>query len=86
MDTKQNYELQDQRVLLRPLEESDKEHLLPFALQEPELWQYSLINGAGEQGMERYFKHAMAVAISLDHGNHFGVGSQLPDNLKIMTK
>ena len=34
--TSENYVLEDDRVFLRPLEEKDFPHLLPFALAEPE--------------------------------------------------
>jgi RimJ/RimL family protein N-acetyltransferase len=46
--------LENDRVLLRPLAESDYEHLLPFALNEADLWKYSLISPAGEEGMRNY--------------------------------
>jgi|SRR5579871_1188104 len=50
----QNISLEDERVLLRPLQENDIEFLLPFALNEPETWYYSLISPAGEDGMKKY--------------------------------
>ncbi len=46
--------LEDERVLLRPLVATDIEHLLPFALNEADLWKYSLISPAGEEGMKNY--------------------------------
>ncbi|HVX26611.1 MAG TPA: GNAT family protein [Parafilimonas sp.] len=46
--------LEDDRVLLRPLEESDYENLLPFALNEKGLWFYSLIRPEGEEGLKNY--------------------------------
>lgn len=46
--------LENDRVLLRPLAESDYEHLLPFALNEADLWKYSLISPEGEEGMRNY--------------------------------
>jgi N-acetyltransferase len=46
--------LENDRVLLRPLAESDYEYLLPFALNEADLWKYSLISPAGEEGMRNY--------------------------------
>ncbi|MGV3630288.1 MAG: GNAT family N-acetyltransferase [Bacteroidota bacterium] len=51
--------LESPRVLLRPLEASDWEHLLPFALNEPETWQYSLISAAGEEGLKNYIRLAL---------------------------
>lgn len=45
-DYSKNYILQDERVLLRPLSTEDEQHLLPFSLEEPDLWKYSLVSGA----------------------------------------
>jgi N-acetyltransferase len=59
-DFKTDYRLENDRVLLRPLNENDLGHLLPFAIMEPELWQYSLISAAGEAGMKNYFHQALA--------------------------
>jgi RimJ/RimL family protein N-acetyltransferase len=52
-------ELEDERVLLRPLHLDDLEFLLPFAEQEPEIWQYSLVSAAGEMGMSSYVEYAV---------------------------
>ncbi|AYL95773.1 GNAT family N-acetyltransferase [Mucilaginibacter celer] len=49
-----NYILEDDRVTLRPLTADDPEHLLPFALNEPDTWNYSLTSAAGEDGMKAY--------------------------------
>ncbi|NCU04707.1 MAG: GNAT family N-acetyltransferase [Chitinophagaceae bacterium] len=46
--------LENDRVLLRPLTEDDYENLLLFALNEADLWKYSLISPAGEEGMKNY--------------------------------
>ena len=46
--------LEDDRALLRPLQTADLEFLLPFAMQEPDLWKYSIISPAGKEGMEKY--------------------------------
>ena len=46
--------LEDERVLLRPLEESDYKNLLPFALNERGLWFYSLVRPEGEEGLKNY--------------------------------
>lgn len=52
--------LENEVVLMRPLKESDLEHLLPFALEEPELWTYSLLAADGEQNMRSYLQIALA--------------------------
>lgn len=51
--------LEDASVLLRPLQLSDVDHLLPFALNEPEIWTYSLISGAGKQNLVNYIRVAV---------------------------
>jgi N-acetyltransferase len=49
--------LQDDRVLLRPLIATDLENLLPFSLQEPEIWKYSLVSpGGSKEAMDRYIQ------------------------------
>lgn len=58
-DHTETYQLEDERVLLRPLEASDLAHLLPFSLQEPELWTYSLTSAAGEENLHEYIRQAL---------------------------
>jgi RimJ/RimL family protein N-acetyltransferase len=53
------YTLEDDRVLLRPLLAADFEYLLPFALNEPDTWNYSLTSAAGEDGMRAYIDAAV---------------------------
>jgi N-acetyltransferase len=53
-DCTKNYILEDDRVLLRPLQREDKIHLLPFSLNEPYLWKYSLVGAEGEDGLQNY--------------------------------
>jgi N-acetyltransferase len=54
-----NLKLEDDRVLLRPLQYNDVEYLLPFAENEPEIWNYSLISAAGKTGMTSYIDSAV---------------------------
>ncbi len=56
---KAEYLLEDERVLLRPLKETDLEFLLPFALNEPDTWKYSYLSAKGEDGMRKYIKDAL---------------------------
>ncbi len=55
----ENVILEDDRVLLRPMQLSDLEFLLPFAINEPDTWAYSLISPAGEQGMKKYVEETV---------------------------
>lgn len=54
----QNYQLENERVRLKPLQVEDFEALLPFAIAEPELWKYSLVSAAGAENMRRYIQAA----------------------------
>jgi len=56
----QKYILENDRVLLRPLEASDLENLLPFSLNEPELWKYSLIPASNEEELKNYISIALS--------------------------
>jgi hypothetical protein len=37
-----DYIIENEKVLLRPLQTSDFENLIRFSLEQPELWKYSL--------------------------------------------
>ena len=54
-----DYILEDECVLLRPLLGEDCVNLLPFALAEPEIWQYSLVAMAGEENLQKYIATAI---------------------------
>lgn len=54
-----DYTLEDERVLLRPLTEDDYRNLLPFALHQPQLWKHSIKSGAGEEGMKQLIQEAL---------------------------
>lgn len=56
----EDYILEDERVLLRPLKADDIECLMPFSLNEPEIWTFSMITGAGRENMESYINGALA--------------------------
>ncbi len=60
LDTAKEFILEDERVLLRPLTLEDHINLLPFALQEPGLWKYSLLSAAGNEGLANYLAVALA--------------------------
>ncbi len=55
-----NITLEDERVILRPLEENDYNNLLPFALNEKGLWFYSLVRADGEDGLRNYMNISFA--------------------------
>ena len=51
--------LEDEIVLLRPLQESDSENLLEISLNEPETWEYSLVRANGRENLEKYIQIAL---------------------------
>ncbi len=59
-DFSADYILEDDVVQLRPLKETDYELLLPFALNEPDTWKYSMVPVAGAQGLKTYVEAALA--------------------------
>lgn len=60
-DGNHSYVLDDDVVLLRPLLDTDIEHLLPFATNEPDIWKYSMVSAAGKEGMKNYISTALSL-------------------------
>ena len=50
--------LENERVILRPLVAEDYTLLLHFSLNEPELWEYSLLAADGEENLKSYLDFA----------------------------
>ena len=55
----QNTILEDELVLLRPLELTDVDNLLDISLHEPETWEYSLVRANGKENLENYIQLAV---------------------------
>jgi RimJ/RimL family protein N-acetyltransferase len=58
-DFNEDYILENDKVLLRPLVMEDKSKLLYYSLYEPDTWKYSLVSAAGEKGLEKYIQIAI---------------------------
>jgi RimJ/RimL family protein N-acetyltransferase len=58
-DFTKDYTLEDEQVLLRPLVYSDLENLVAFAINEPEIWKYSLLKIDGEESLRKYIELAI---------------------------
>ena len=58
LDFTHDYSLENDRVLLRPLQLDDFEILKEFSINEPELWTYSLLSAAGPENMKKYMELA----------------------------
>ncbi len=59
MDFPKNIVLENNRVLLRPLFDTDIENLKEFVINEPEIWTYSLVCPRGELGLMSYIQQAI---------------------------
>jgi RimJ/RimL family protein N-acetyltransferase len=59
MNFTESYQLENSCVLLQPLQRIHAENLLHFALEEPEIWIYSLVPVAGEQNLQNYISQAL---------------------------
>jgi len=55
----QNLILEDEHVLLRPLQETDVAHLLEISINEPETWEYSLVQADGKENLINYIQLAI---------------------------
>lgn len=58
-DFTQEYSLENEVVLLRPLRENDYEHLVTFSINEPDLWYYSLVPADSEENLKTYIHAAL---------------------------
>ena len=54
-----NIILEDDLVLLRPLQESDVNNLLEISINEPETWKYSLVGAEGKENLIKYIQSAI---------------------------
>ena len=54
-----DYILEDERVILKPLATTHLDALLPYAINEPDTWTYSLVSAAGKDGMINYINAAL---------------------------
>lgn len=55
----EKYILENERVLLRPLELSDYDNLVAFSENEPELWEFSLVKADGINALKKYIQIAL---------------------------
>lgn len=59
-DLSRDYVLENNCVLLRPLQPDDCDNLRYFSLNEPEIWTYSLQKAAGEENLKKYIEFAIS--------------------------
>ncbi|MDG2432235.1 GNAT family protein [Flavobacterium sp.] len=58
-DSFPNLVLENESVLLRPLQISDVENLLEFSINEPDTWNFSLIRANGQENLVKYIQLAL---------------------------
>ena len=54
VDITNDYIIENDKVLLRPLRMSDLSDLMKYSIEEPELWNYSLLTAAGAENLKKY--------------------------------
>ena len=59
LDFSQPIKLENERVILRPLEQNDFTYLLPFSENEGDLWNFSLTPAAGAKNLQTYIDTAL---------------------------
>jgi RimJ/RimL family protein N-acetyltransferase len=65
MNINPNLILENDAVILRGLQQSDLEYFLPFSINEPELWKYSLLQANGKENLENYIRIALDAKTNL---------------------
>lgn len=58
LDFNENITLENDKVILRPLVTEDYDALLHFSLNEPELWEFSLLAADGPENLKTYLDFA----------------------------
>ncbi|MBI1837067.1 MAG: GNAT family N-acetyltransferase [Flavobacteriia bacterium] len=59
MNFNHDYFLENEIVLLRPLEKIDFNNLIEYSQNEPEIWKYSSLQADGEEKLTSYISHAL---------------------------
>ncbi|HSU50434.1 MAG TPA: hypothetical protein VLJ41_07585, partial [Segetibacter sp.] len=54
IDINNDYIIENDKVLLRPLRMSDLSNLMKYSIEESELWNYSLLTAAGAENLKKY--------------------------------
>jgi RimJ/RimL family protein N-acetyltransferase len=58
-DFEQEYILENETVLLKPLQANHFDFLVEYAINEPEIWTFSLLSGAGKDNLQKYIELAL---------------------------
>lgn len=63
----EEYILENEYVLLRPLTAADKELIINFGINEPEIWRFNVNGGNGKENFEIYFDTAIRLFNEKNH-------------------
>ena len=58
-DFTKNYILENERVIMEPMDGNNSTHLLPFSINEPKIWEFSLLQVAGEENFNKYIASSL---------------------------
>ncbi|MFP3596752.1 GNAT family N-acetyltransferase [Chryseobacterium sp. SIMBA_029] len=59
IDLAEEYILENDKILLRPLKESDFDLLLKFSEEEPDIWQFNALGANGAENLKNYITTAL---------------------------
>lgn len=60
IDFQQNYILENEKIILRPLVDNDYDELLVFSINEPEIWKFNAFGANGEENLKKYLESAIS--------------------------
>ncbi|RZJ81652.1 MAG: N-acetyltransferase [Flavobacterium sp.] len=63
----EEYILENEYVLLRPLTAADKKLIINFGINEPEIWRFNVNGGNGKENFEIYFDTALRLFNEKNH-------------------
>ena len=59
IDFKNDYILENEKIILRPLTENDFDEFLEFSINEPEIWKFNALGANGEENLKNYINLAI---------------------------
>lgn len=59
IDFENDYIIENEKLLLRPLRSTDFDELLEFAVHEPDIWKYNAFGADGAENLKKYIDNAL---------------------------
>ena len=60
IDFQKDYTVENDKILLRPLQNADFESLMEFSVNEPDIWKYNAFGAGGEENLRKYIDAALS--------------------------